>query len=311
MKSTYVHLTGGLGNQLFQLAAALYVRESIGGKVFLDLSLGKPRSTNGDPDVLQLNLPASVASSNRSSSYFEQKVAGFMLRMGILPSKIELLPISRRIILKISEIVFSLRYRKPICVFVSNDVGFSEVRVKDHNFLIGYFQTYKYLECPEVREKLSATFPLVINERMKELIDKALVEGPIFLHVRLKDYLKEKDFGIPHLDYYRNSLTRLQGSSRKIWVFSDDLESAKRLLPMEFQTNYFFVEDQGLSPAQILHVMRYGKDYVIANSTFSWWAASLCIDQKSRVIAPEPWFASMPEPKDLIPPHWIREKAFL
>jgi len=53
-------------------------------------------------------------------------------------------------------------------------------------------------------------------------------------------------------------------------------------------------------------VMRHGKDYVIANSSFSWWAATLRFDRSARVIAPQPWFLGQEEPKDLIFSNWGR-----
>jgi hypothetical protein len=46
---------------------------------------------------------------------------------------------------------------------------------------------------------------------------------------------------------------------------------------------------------------------VIANSTFSWWAAWLGPAQNNGiVIAPSRWFAQAPEPANLIPPNWLR-----
>jgi hypothetical protein len=51
--------------------------------------------------------------------------------------------------------------------------------------------------------------------------------------------------------------------------------------------------------------MKYGSAYVIANSSFGWWAAYLKKDKNARVFAPSPWFANLPEPCDLFPPEWI------
>jgi hypothetical protein len=63
------------------------------------------------------------------------------------------------------------------------------------------------------------------------------------------------------------------------------------------------------SPAATLEVMRFGAGYVIANSSFSWWAAFLSKKPDVEVIAPQPWFQGMDEPRDLIPPNWQRIEA--
>ena len=47
------------------------------------------------------------------------------------------------------------------------------------------------------------------------------------------------------------------------------------------------------------------KDFIIANSTFSWWGAWLA--NKGKVIAPKKWFGpnnSHLNIKDLYPEHW-------
>jgi len=50
--------------------------------------------------------------------------------------------------------------------------------------------------------------------------------------------------------------------------------------------------------------MRFGKGYIIANSTFSWWGARLSYEEEPDVIVPKPWFAQAEVPIDLIPSNW-------
>jgi hypothetical protein len=66
------------------------------------------------------------------------------------------------------------------------------------------------------------------------------------------------------------------------------------------------INDEGLLPIEVLHLMSIGSSYVIANSTFSWWAAKL--SNSRQVIAPEPWFVGAKEPSQLIPDEWLRLK---
>jgi hypothetical protein len=68
-----VFLTGGLGNQLFQLAAGLSALDEICGRVLLDTKLGKPRTTLGAADVLHFRLPENVIEYSRIPTPFRDK----------------------------------------------------------------------------------------------------------------------------------------------------------------------------------------------------------------------------------------------
>ena len=92
----------------------------------------------------------------------------------------------------------------------------------------------------------------------------------------------------------------------RIWVFSDDIEGAKKLIPQEWASKVRWIGQVGSDATTTWHAMRLGSGYVIANSTYSWWAAYLAIRKDVKVVAPKPWFAGMEDPKDLIPPDWIQ-----
>ena len=309
MNSTYVYLVGGLGNQLFQLAAAVSLEQKLSGNVLLDSGLGNPRMSDNKADIDHLNLPPNVSVLYKKASLLSKKSAGFLLRMGILPTKLERKRTYNLVLRKLGEKVLSLRYRNHIHAQIANNVGFTLLETYPNPLLIGYFQSFKFSSNPKVYELMFDLSPKIISEKLVGLIDQAKLQQPIFIHVRLKDYLQEKHFGIPETSYYYRGLSSLNGENRNIWIFSDDILLARSKMPIEFKGQYTYVDDSDLTPAQLLHLLRYGKDYVIANSTLSWWGAFLTMNKDSRVIAPDPWFAGMPEPLHLIPPTWERERA--
>jgi len=63
------------------------------------------------------------------------------------------------------------------------------------------------------------------------------------------------------------------------------------------------------SSASTLEAMRFGRGYVIANSTFSWWGAYLSHTDHAEVIAPDPWFQGMDSPDSLIPRNWQKRNS--
>jgi hypothetical protein len=109
-------------------------------------------------------------------------------------------------------------------------------------------------------------------------------------------------------NYYKNALIEIReaGITGPVWVFSDDIDSAKRVLDLPLDENInWVVAPKETDPAEELAIMQFGGAHIIANSTFSWWGAYLSKSTK-LVIAPGSWFKGQREPLDLIPPDWKR-----
>ena len=130
---------------------------------------------------------------------------------------------------------------------------------------------------------------------------------PILLHVRLTDYLDEDSFGSPSEIYYRRAIELASKTCGEvdIWVFSDDPLNALNFLPAEFEHRY------RLAPLfeETVHnfeLMRHFSGFIIANSSFSWWAAHLRRNRQETDIYPWPWFRQgLHDRKDLAPEDWI------
>jgi hypothetical protein len=75
-------------------------------------------------------------------------------------------------------------------------------------------------------------------------------------------------------------------------------------------SNARWFTDKNLNSAETLELMRCGKAYIIANSTFSWWGAMLSNSENPMVICPDRWFKSQAEPLHLIPKYWKRVPAW-
>ena len=94
---------------------------------------------------------------------------------------------------------------------------------------------------------------------------------------------------------------------REVIVFSDD--------PAWCQEQELFSDDRFMISENDdnrvdLCLMSLCSDFIIANSTFSWWGAWLSANKKKKVIAPQQWFGigytKDHNTKDIIPDGWTR-----
>jgi Glycosyl transferase family 11 len=308
-KEVIVSLTGGLGNQLFQLAIALNV--SNGGRIFLETEIGNPRrNTNGEPELFSYKLPPTVQIyRGKRVGNFLRKASGFLLRIGVSPKSLE----SNSLVFSTFNFAWNLicwlHFKRYIRAQSGRGVGFFEFQTqRSHNFLYGYFQSYRWAEKSSVKNELLNLRQIDESTAFVDLCKKAKLENPLFVHIRLGDYKSEENIGTLSKTYYEEAIN-LQlklHPYNKIWIFSDEPELAIDFLPEEHRDLYFVVPDIVNSATETLELMRNGKGYVIGNSTFSWWGAFLSHNYQVPVMAPTPWFQKGDSPIDIIPPNWIQ-----
>jgi hypothetical protein len=136
---------------------------------------------------------------------------------------------------------------------------------------------------------------------------RSISDKPLVVHIRLTDYRNEPLFGIPSREYYGNAISQQmrKGNFNKIWLFSDEPDSAQQYIPEEFQSQVVNISAENSGTVDTFEAMRLGKGFVIANSSFSWWGAYLANDKNAPIVYPNPWFSGMPNPRLLCPPSWV------
>lgn len=311
-KCVGLFLTGGLGNQLFQFAAALDFSQ--GREICIYESLGSPRSNSeGEPELFSFKVEE-IANIRRKkeASHFLSKSSGYLLRSNIWPKKLERIMPSR-ILLKCAGMLSHLiLQRKMFYPVVISDVGYEKIKFNKllqkicNPFLIGYFQSAIWPE--SVKPLLSSLELRQEGPMLKALRKEAALIPPIIIHVRRGDYKVESTFGLPAEKYYLEAMriVESQFASHPIWVFSDEEVEAQKILSWMPESRLRFISDVDGESSASLMAMRFGCAYVIANSTFSWWGAYLSKAESPLVVAPSPWFTGQKEPNLIIPPHWVR-----
>jgi hypothetical protein len=301
----YVYLTGGFGNQLFQVAAAKSMNVE---KIKLIKNIGRPRiDSHGKPEIFNVNIGPEVEEHElRHNNSFISKVFGYLLRSSVSPTLAEKL-ILRKLMRLVGSIIINYELGARVQIIYSDNIGYSELkRKKSTVLLIGYFQSYRYLDEAR-RENLRINQSIfAIREPTPTEISKK--QTRLIIHYRLGDYKLEKAFGIVDPDYYIRALESVRQETQvdEVWIFSDEIDSAKKLLGGAIFPNAIWIDPKNHNTESSFELMRQGDVYIIGNSTYSWWAATLSYAEPKVVISPLPWFAKIQEPQFLISPAWKR-----
>jgi hypothetical protein len=124
------------------------------------------------------------------------------------------------------------------------------------------------------------------------------------IHVRRGDYVQLQNFmPLVKMDYYDYCIAFTSFENIKFIVFSDDIGWCKE----NFHGDFVFVE--GNTDIEDLCWMSQCTHNIIANSSFSWWAAWLNKNPNKAVYAPSVWVGPGHgglDTKDLIPTKWLK-----
>ena len=158
-------------------------------------------------------------------------------------------------------------------------------RMPDGHNVYGYLQSEKWFKHIESENREDFEFKNNIKEPCQEMIGS--VDRPIALHVRRGDYITNCDNHPPcSKDYYDRALSHFD-SDRTVVVFSDDPAWCNE----QFEDDRFLISEGGDNVADLC-MMSLCHDFIIANSSFSWWGSWLSTNPDKKIIAPNRWFGT-------------------
>lgn len=297
MNKIFIVPYGGLGNQLFQCVAALALGNSSKVIVLSDWGFAR-KNEYGQNEIESFDWTNIIDfSSHPKVIGFVRRSLNLLLRLGVEGNE----RVLRTLEILLSPF-FSIVLKERVSVRVNRGIGFSEMHFRGSCLLIGYFQCTDYLNL--VRNQVESIYPRTISDKGNSLLDSIRSKRTIVIHVRRGDYIGEK-FGNLGDDYYLQAISQTnQDSYDETWIFSDDIEHVKNMMFPKQLRNPKFIDDKDLKSSEILEIMRNGNSYIIANSSFSWWAAELRYDREAKVICPVPWFREIPSPEHIIESDW-------
>ena len=123
------------------------------------------------------------------------------------------------------------------------------------------------------------------EHEIREFYEGGIVARPqVSIHVRRGDYVTHPAFvDLCKTDYYERAIALFPDDT--FLVFSDDIEWCKA----KWAADKRFTFSVGRTEIEDLNAMAGCKSNIIANSSFSWWAAYLNPNTSKRVIYPVAW----------------------
>ena len=283
-----VRIIGGLGNQMFQYAAARALALETGLEVKIDTTWYDEKRFAGDSprefglDAFDVKLPKATkeeVTALKGLSYQARKYAA---------------KVRRRL--------------------VGENFGFDPAffATPDGTYLEGYWQSAAYFEkhAAVIREdfQLSRGFG-TIGEALADEIGSG--EDAVSIHVRRGDYVSNskvsRTYGVLGQEYYAAAAARVakEVPGPRFFVFSDDIDWVRDNLRVGEAAR--FVSGSSLTPQEEVLLMSRCRNHVIANSSFGWWGAWLDASPEKLVIAPRKWFVSWRlRHRRTVPDNWIR-----
>ena len=278
-------LEGGLGNQLFQYVIGRHLSLKNNTGLILDTSNYLIDKNNRHYELCRYNIKAKTANI----------ITWIFVRLG------------KYIIPKITQSLrLPIKYVKE-----RNNCFNKEILTEQRNIILdGYWQSEEYFK--DIRDIILDDLTLLSNpdKENKKMLNRINKSNSVCLHVRRDDYvsnpLLQQYHGNLTQDYYNKAIGSIcdRISDPEFFIFSDDPDWCKRYIFTNRPHTYVDINGPDKAPED-LRLMSACNHFIIANSSFSWWAAWLAEKAGTIIIAPKRWYRKKDE-GDIVPKRWLR-----
>lgn len=171
-----------------------------------------------------------------------------------------------------------------------------EIETKDA-YAVGYWHNVQYLK--KIQDMLVEEFHYIgeLTTTQRTLIAEMQKEKAVAMHIRRGDYLSEacsKIYVNLEKDYYKKALEYIMTTKTnvgRIYVFSDDIAWCKAEYK-DLENAVFIDETISTNQYTDMELMQNCAYFIIANSTFSWWASWLSQSEGKVIVAPKNWYVN-------------------
>jgi len=303
-KPVVLKLEGGLGNQLFELAAGYYVAAKLNADLYVD----------------QYSIPLTTAHGETGAGFEPFNVrllrnSRRIILLPALPGKSIIYLAKRNAFIKrlaLKRRLFSSNPWNLQLFLESNDQQFRGkiFDIEEPLKLHGNFQSWEIVE-----KAAQFGFPRVLQLRdtpqwISEFVKVIDFKNSIVLHFRVGDDARSNfSFKQPEINYYLEAL-KLINSKRnftKTFILSDDISRVRDMFGSKLDRDFQYLEMPAeSSPAERLYFLSLFGGIVCANSTFCGWAAWSISNSGGEVVVPIPYSDGQVLGSRDFPPNWVK-----
>jgi len=206
------------------------------------------------------------------------------------------------------KILRKLRIIKKKCINVDpKNQYLPKVFDFDNVYLNGYWSSFDYFTGIESLLKKEFTFMLPLDMRNAKVVEAFQSSNSVAIHVRRGDYLQFKNiYEILTAEYYNKAIRYINEriENPNYFCFSNDINWCQENLDCK---NLIFIDwNTGEDSFKDMQLMSLCKHNIIANSTFSIWAAWLNSNSSKIVIRPKNFFRDITYKTDHYwPSDWV------
>ena len=302
-------LEGGLGNQLFQLAAGYLLAARLETELKLD-QYSIPFTTVHGETIYGFE-PFEIPELPHSRNIIIMKGSPHVSIVRLAKKS----RVMRKILMKI-RMFSSNQYNLDLFLEANDETSIADfyainVPVKLH----GNFQSWDIVE-----RAAEFGFPRVFRLRsapkwIVELENEIDFKNSIVLHFRVGDDTRTNiNFKQPDIVYYLEAVKILKSRMKvsSTYILSDDIIRVKEMFGDKFGSDFQYLEmPNRSSPAERLYVLSLFGGIVCANSTFCGWAAWSIYNSGGAVVVPVPYSDGRVLGSRDFPPKWIQLNKYL
>ncbi len=291
-----VRLKGGLGNQMFQYALGRILSIKNNTELAFNIEAYEDKSPRmfksnfaiRDYDLEVFNIKGRIAKKSEIPLLYR------MYGKGKLMVLID--AVRRRVFKHKAQELYTQRFNPYMLSLDKN------------SYIDGFFQSPKYFIGYEDIIRQDFTLRNQPAPAIQELYQDIMSHESLCIHVRRGDFVGNRDHDVLPPDYYNKAISILekQVNIGKIFIFSDDIQWCKDNMNFNYPTFFVTEEYCGERGEGHMYLMSAGKNFIIPNSTFSWWGVWLSENKNKKVVAPKIWTKDPnTDMGDLILEDWI------